>query len=264
MSIAKSLSMVLATVPYRESSLLLHLFSRQLGRIHGLAKGVRRGDKRRVLVERGTVVEHTVYLRQQRDLHLITDCHINEYYPGIRKNLEKTAIRDVILDILLGAIKDTEPHEGLYDVIVTGFERLEEDFLTGNDQLIFLARQLLVIARQLGFGIDFTRCATCGNLFGGFQECILVIDSGACFCPQCVPRTNGSLHRTLGTGMLSVLHAETALSERAVPAPTAEEAMSTVRAAIDFCRYHLDLRRVLSSVTFLEHLFTMATPDDSL
>jgi DNA repair protein RecO (recombination protein O) len=263
MSIVKSLSLVLATAPYRESSLLLHLFSRQLGRIHGLAKGIRRGDKRCVPIERGTVIEHMVYIKQQRDLHLVTDCQINECYPGIRKNLEKTAIRDVMLDVLLGAIKDTEPHEELYDGIVNGFEHLEGDFPAGNDLLLFLARQLFVIARRLGFGVDFTRCAACGNLFERLQACVLVIDSGICFCPRCMPHVKGAQHRGLGAGVLPLSDSDILPLERTAPVPAVEEAMSAVCAAVDFCRYHLDLRRKLASVTFLDHLFTMASADGS-
>lgn len=261
MSIVKSLSLVLTTAPYRESSLLLYLFSRQFGRIHGLAKGVRRGDKRSTPIERGIVIEHAVYIKQQRDLHLVTDCQINEYYPGIRTNLEKTAIRDVILDVLLGAIKDTEPHEELYDAVVNGFERLERDFFAGNEQLLFLARQLFHIARQLGFGIDFTRCVSCENQFDRLQKCMLVIDSGTCICPQCILHVKRSSYRVLEAGTLPLLHRDSMQREHTAPVPGADEAMSAVCAAVDFCRYHLDLRRKLASVTFLEHLFTMATPD---
>jgi len=260
MSIVKSLSLVLATAPYRESSLLLHLFSRELGRIHGLVKGVRRGDKRGVPVERGILLEHTVYLKPERDLHLVTDCSIVEYFPNIRNNLEKTAVRDVVLDVALAAIKDTEPHKALYDTIVSYYEQLSEHTFADAALLFHLARQLFLVARQMGFGVDFSCCAKCGKQFGTARSGILDIAGGACLCSTCVPHVNRS-----GTWLFTMPEHLLLQSEQSVSVLSGdatlrtEDAMAAVYAAVEFCRYHLEVRKKLASVTFLNQLFTMAT-----
>lgn len=260
MSIHKSQSLVLATAPYRESSMLLHLFSRELGRIHGLAKGIRRGDKRGVLIERGNLIEHTVYLKPQRELHLITDSSISEYYPNIRNNLEKTAVRDVVLDIALAAIKDTEPHETLYDAIIEYYNHLSDNTFADDLLLLFLSRQLFQVARELGFGIDFDSCSQCRESFKNAGGGTLVVSGGVCICAGCMPYVNKAGSWALPTPVLSILQSEK------VPATASgnsmvgtEEAMAAVHAAIEFCRYHLDVRRKLGSVVFLDQLFTMAT-----
>lgn len=260
MSIVKSLSLVLATAPYRESSMLLNLFSRELGRIHGLAKGVRRGDKRGVPIERGMLLEHSVYLKPTRELHLVTDCSIREYYPAIRSNLEKTAVRDVVLDVVLAAIKDTEPHQALYDAIIEYYCRLAENAFTDGVLLLLLSRQLFLVARQLGFGIDFNRCTNCQKSFDSAGGGTLAVAEGTCVCSACMPYVNDSGKWVLSVPALSALRDKQVVSGcTAVADVPLNEAMSAVHAAVEFCRYHLDVRRKLASVVFLDHLFTMAT-----
>jgi DNA repair protein RecO (recombination protein O) len=257
MSIEKSCSIVLSTVPYRESSILMYLFSRQHGRIHALAKGIRKSDRRGVPVERGYLIEHIVYLKPHRDLHLVTDCQIREHYPAIRCDLDKTAVRDVLFDLLLAAIKVTDPHPELFDYLARFLTVLDGTTVNMNGLLLHLSKTLFGIAARLGFGIDFGRCVTCGTRFGENGGAWLSVEKGLVRCEDCSP-AHATADRFLPFAAAAFFACPDELPLPAAAELTDREMSGVLRLTCDYCRYHFDIRKQLDSLKFIEHLFAMA------
>ncbi|MBN1578957.1 MAG: DNA repair protein RecO [Chitinispirillaceae bacterium] len=259
MSIEKSSSIVLSTMPYRESSILMYLFTREHGRIHGLAKGIRTHDRRGVPVERGYLIEHMTYLKPHRDLHQVTDCHIRQHYPAIRGNLEKTAVRDVLFDLVLGGIKVTDPHPELFDYLLRYLSYLDGQSCDGSVLLLSLSKTLFGLAGYLGFRIDFGRCITCGKGFGKNVAAWLTVDRGMLRCGDCSPGQAKTDRLLPGNAAVYFARPE-ALLFREIPQLTDKEASALLHLACDYCRYHLDIRRRLESLSFIEHLFAAPPP----
>ncbi len=202
MTIGKTLSVVLSVTPYRESSILTSLFSREHGRLNGVAKGVRRSDRRRVPIERGYIIEHVIYLKQHGDLHTITDCGIVEFYPQLRGDLEKTAVRDLLFDIVLASVPAGEAHPevfelllGFLDVISTG----EREF---GDSCAYLSMILFDFAARLGFSLDFERCSSCGGSVAGQPRIWLSVEHGLVRCDRCSSGRSAGRDRLVPTGIL--------------------------------------------------------------
>ncbi len=258
MAIEKNLSLVLSTMPYRESSVVMHLFTLQSGRIHVLAKGIRKGDRRSVPVERGHLIEHMTYLKPHRDLQQITECHLREHYPAIRCSLEKTAVRDMLFDILLAAVRiGGDPHPDLF-TFITGFlatlDRLPED---PGLLLIHLSKSLFGVSAHLGFYLDFRRCARCGTAIGPAETVEIDIEEGAMRCGSCGSHRDGK-GRLLPAPIAGLLRAPGGEADIGVAELTTGALMNMVRLSSDYCRYHLDIRRKPDSLAFLEQLFTGA------
>ncbi|MBN1306881.1 MAG: DNA repair protein RecO [Chitinispirillaceae bacterium] len=254
MSIEKCNSIILATMPYRESSILMYLFTRKHGRIHGLAKGIRTSDRRGVPVERGYLIEHMIYFKPHRDLHQVTDCHIREHYPAIRGNLEKTAVRDVLFDLMLGGIKDTDPHPELFDYLRRYLSHLDETACEGSVLLLSLSKILFGLAGHLGFGIDFGRCVACGKGFGETIAVRLTIDRGMLRCRDCPP-AQAKTDRLLPGSAAAYFARPEASQSREIPRLTDKESSALLHCACDYCRHHLEIHRRLESLSFIEHLF---------
>jgi DNA repair protein RecO (recombination protein O) len=254
MTVEKTLSVVLSVTPYRESSILATLFSRQHGRIGAIAKGIRRGDRRRVPVERGYLIEHIVYLRRHGDLHQITDCSIHDYFPPVRGDLEKTAVRDLLFDIFLSAVPAGDSHPELYDFVVAFLDTLGTLGPGLDGHLAYLSKTLFLFSAHLGFGLDFGRCSSCGCGTAGAATVWLTIGRGMIRCDRCTTGSGASSDRLVPPGAAAWFADTTDGFPTVSPPLSRREAAAALRLAYDYCRYHLDIRKNLESFAFVEHL----------
>lgn len=256
MSIEKTVSVILSTTVYRESSLLLQLYSRQHGRLSTIAKGIRRTSQRSAPLERGYLIEHTTYVKQHRDLHLITDCSITDHFPGIRGNLDKTALRDVIFDILLVSLHGSETGCDLFDGLIDFLHLLENHPPEQGLLIMTLSKMLLETTGHLGFYLDMATCASCGKAPEGRTVFVNIAD-GNIRCHDCAGGVFAE-HRPLGAGSRSFLQNSTWETTTPFTISTGE-AMAVFRTIFDFCSHHLDIRKKLSSYLFMEQLYSSST-----
>ena len=92
MAIQKTEAIVLKTQAFRSSSLILTFFSRDFGKVRGIAKGVRQEQERRsALYELFTRLEIIFYEKTRSDLHLVSEASFLESYEPIRLQLEAIA-----------------------------------------------------------------------------------------------------------------------------------------------------------------------------
>ena len=258
MSIEKTSSVVLATRNYRESSMLLYLFTFEQGRLNVIAKGIRNGKNRQcVPVERGYCIEHVLYCRPHRDLQQIANCLIREYYPAIRCSLEKTALRDLLFDVVLAGVNIAEPHQELYGFLVRFLECLEDLPSEMTNLVMFLSRSLLTLVSYLGFALDLERCVGCGRTLGTVGMCRVDIPRGMILCQQC-SGFNASTELVLRPELIIRLQmGEKAFLNKSDDALPPKDLLGLLGLVLDFCRYHLDIQREIHSFSFLGHLLTI-------
>ena len=257
MAIGKCVSVVLSVTPYRESSILTALFSLHYGRINAIAKGIRKVDRRRVPIERGYTIEHLVYIKTHGDLHQITDCSIQDFFPRLRGDLEKTAVRDLFFDMVLSAVPVSDPHPELYDFLIE-FLAVLDGLHTGlGGYLMYGARTLFGFAAHLGFSLDFGKCTACGGTTAAGSPAWLDIEHGIVRCDACSLRGSRSTDRRVPGSAVQWFAGAVAPSAGGYDSFTDKDAQAAVRLAYDYCRYHLDIRRRLDSFGFIEHLAGM-------
>jgi DNA repair protein RecO len=235
--------------------MLVYLFSREFGRINGLAKGVRKGGRQGTPIERGFLVEHMTYFRQHGDLHQITDCQIVEFFPEVRGCLEKTAVRDVALDLLLSGVRDSDAHPDLFDFLKQFIFLLERAPAEESALMAQLSKALLIISGHLGFTLDFKRCALCGTSLSE-KRLALSIETGTVYCERC------GEHAPSGTVLYSeeaalFLSRDMLMLNGPVQSITKKELASLLRQSWEFCRYHLDIKKDSQALRFTEKLFEL-------
>jgi DNA repair protein RecO (recombination protein O) len=250
MSIDKTSALVLTHIPYRESSTIVTLFTSDHGKVSGIAKGIKKQLTRGVPLERGTLIDLVLYIKPGRDLHILSDISISDFFPVIRSSLEKTAFRDIALELLIKAIKDTESHPELYMAAVRFFSDLND--CSGNSSgFILLWKFCFEIAQFLGFGIDLRRCIACHTDITELQRgAFFLVDRGGLLCPQC-SRGYVSGECFVENSAISALNAISFDKSSG-----SLDFLRLTRLFISYCRLHMDIHYEFKSMQFLEELIT--------
>jgi DNA repair protein RecO (recombination protein O) len=127
-----------------------------------------------------------VYLKAHRTLHTLASPAVAEYFPGLRADLLRTAVRDAAFELVLRAVHPEEPHPELYRFLrefVAGLERAPTATVVPYSLWLFLAR----FAQHLGVGLDLERCVVCGRALPPAQDTVLSAEDGGFACGGCVP-----------------------------------------------------------------------------
>jgi DNA repair protein RecO (recombination protein O) len=250
MSIKNTSAIILNVSPYRETSCILKLFSLEYGLITGIAKGIKRLKTRREPLERGSLVNLTVYLKQNREINTVSDFQINNFYPSIRKNLHKTTIRDIVFELILASTINFSPQSKLYFCLINFLSQLEQ-FSEKQALFIILWRFFYRYTVLSGFGPDFSQCICCKEPLkdNGF----LLINKGGILCQNCSKNSIQSNEIFIPELLFSILSSKDFQYDKKTFFDSTE-LLRITRLAISYCRYHLDIHREFKSFNFLEQL----------
>lgn len=233
-------------LPYRESSVIVTLYTNEFGRVNGIAKGVRKRSKNSLPLERGFLVDLILYVKQGKDLHTLADINIYDYYPGIRGDLYKTAIRDAAFELLLKSVMASESHPELFSLLQQFLTLLQSTDITENFALLW--KFYLKTAELLGFAVHLDCCRCCGREILPSEGGFLLVESGSLYCGRCGVNQVSPESYIQGT-VLQKLNGSTSPME--LPS---DELMRLTRLAASYCRFHLDIRPEFKSLKFIEQI----------
>lgn len=123
----KTEAVILRRQEIRETSLILTAFTRDLGKIHGLVKGVR-GARAAVpwYLEPLTRQLMVVYERRRSTISLISSFDLMDAFDPIRRDLVKTAYAGLCLDLVDAMTEVGDRHPEIFDLLVGTLKALEE------------------------------------------------------------------------------------------------------------------------------------------
>lgn len=121
----KTDGVVLRRMEVRETSLLLTCFTRDLGKVQGLVKGVR-GARAAVpwLMEPLTLQHLVVYERRRSPWALIGGCDLVDGFAPLRRDLERTAYGLLCLDLVEAMTELRDPHPEIFDLLLAALRAL--------------------------------------------------------------------------------------------------------------------------------------------
>jgi DNA repair protein RecO (recombination protein O) len=249
MSIEKTSAIVLSMFPWRETSSIVTLFTKDYGKVSGVAKGIRRLKPAIVPLERGQIIDTIIYTRQSRTLQTLTDLQVVDFFPLIRSDLEKTALRDIAIELILKSIHDTGSHPEFYERACLYFSELEKSKGCANN-FTLLWKYILDVANLLGFGVNLEKCVTCrtSNFLqttGGYFD----ISRGGIICTSCC---GVSVNRDffMSSSVLSNIKNTEVTNYVAIPS----ELIRLTRLLISHCRLHIEITNEFKSVSFIEEI----------
>lgn len=239
MPVVTTRSVVLQTYPYSDTSKILRLMTLEHGPRSAIAKGARRPKSRfGGLIEPFAEGWATIYLKENRDLHTLSDFDLLRDRQGLGTDLMGFAGASVLCELVM-RLAPEHRDERLFASLVTGLDAILE--AEGEAVEAAALGAVWAVVRSLGFSPELGRCVGCGRATGdggaAFDH-----EAGGLLCPSCRPGG-----RDLDASGVATLRALT--EGRGIAGPVDP---SQRRLLVDFIRYHLAEGLRLRSLAYLE------------
>jgi DNA repair protein RecO (recombination protein O) len=125
MAIQKNPAIVIKTLPFRTSSLIVTSFTRDFGKVRGLAKGVRlERETRGALYELFSHLEIVYYEKTRSDLHLISEAFLLDSYDALRIRFDSIAYASYFAELVDELTEIQDPHPKIFDLLDFSFQYL--------------------------------------------------------------------------------------------------------------------------------------------
>jgi len=192
----KTDAIVLRSLAYGESDLIMTFFTAGFGKLKGIAKGARRSKKRFVNALDLFCRSDVVFSRKGTEgLALIDSCDVREHYPGIREDLERTLVATYFVDLV-----DQFSSEGKRDSEL--FRELQ-DFLgivgSGNSSETMIRIFELRLLKRAGYEPVLDHCLACKTQIHTIPTLMFSVKEGGIFCAQCAPGRSENFKASCGT-----------------------------------------------------------------
>src|SRR5436305_9512335 len=176
----KTEAVVLRSIRYGEADRVLHLYSRERGRIGAMAKGVRR-VKSRFGGRLEPLFRVDLLLHEGRgELYTVTAAETIDAHASLRERRDAIERATQACDAVLRLLDSEEPNPAAYNLLCHELQLLDRrpEAATRSQALAFRLKLLLAA----GFAPELGACASCGERehLGGFSA-----SAGGVVCPGC-------------------------------------------------------------------------------
>src|SRR3954447_17622426 len=232
----KTEAVVLRSIRYAEADRILHLYSRDYGRLGAIAKGARR-VKSRLGGRLEPLSRVSLILRQGRgDLCTVTGVDTVEAHPGLRERWPSLQRATQACDAVLRLLDAAEPNEPAYNLLCRELKLLDRTPETATRAHALAFRLSLLLAA--GLPPELGACAACGERehLSAFSA-----SAGGVVCPGCEAGSfplSGAAHEFLVTALGRPL-----AEAPEAPGPALRQADRAIGETLEH-HAHVQLRRV--------------------
>ena len=182
MAIQKTEAMILKTMQFRSTSLIITFFTKKFGKIKAMVKGVRQeGEMRGGIFELFSQIEIIYYEKTRSDLHLVTESFLLDSYTALHGNLESIAYAGYFSDLVDQVSEVHDPHESIFDLLEFAYSYLS--CVPGPRMARLFEIKLL---NEIGWLPHLDDCLNCGAAMperGYFSS-----RQGGLLCLNCAPK----------------------------------------------------------------------------
>lgn len=187
---------VLRMLDYGESDLIVTFYSREYGKIKGIAKGARRSRKRFAnTLELFSLSEIIFSRRDPTSLALIEESNIIDHLGNIRNVLENTLLASYMVELVDHFTIEGKVNPDIYGLLEGYLGRLDRGF-EGGRLMHFFELDLLKIA---GYEPVLDRCLNCRQPVNPQAVYLFSPRDGGIRCDACAPSSPSSFPVALGT-----------------------------------------------------------------
>lgn len=190
-------ALVLRIVDHGEADKLVTLFSIDLGRITGIAKGARKSTRRFVnKLEPFTLLQ--VFCRPPRNpagLYLISDAELLNAHISLRRNYFRYAAASYLSELVLRFTHEHDPDPRLFTVLRWALLAIDE----GRSPLKIATFAHLLFLTGAGYRPELEECGRCRQPVHPPCTYLLLAAGGALLCSKCHPGAGGTSRLSVQT-----------------------------------------------------------------
>jgi len=184
---------------FGESDRILEIFTRKMGRISVIAKGVRKpSSKKSGHLE--VFMCSSLLIGRGRSLHILTQAETVDEYQPLRESLEGIAIGSYVVELVDAFTYEEGSHLSLYELLVHTLKRLSR----GDSPGLVLRVYELRLLDQVGFRPELFHCVECGQDIIE-QDQSLSGSLGGVVCPECARKLSAASLRFVSARELKYL-----------------------------------------------------------
>ena len=185
MAAEQTTAIVLRTIEFSETSLIVTLLTREFGRVSAIAKGARRPKGPFEGALDLLAVCRVVVLRKSSDsLDLLTEAKLHRRFRGGERSLERVYGGYYLAEMLRLLTDDHDPHPDVYDLTIRVMQQIDGKGEVASS-LAFFDAQLL---RMLGHAPGTDQCTDCGGEVTSQGRLAFSLSAGGLVCNSCRSR----------------------------------------------------------------------------
>jgi DNA repair protein RecO (recombination protein O) len=181
----RSMALVIRSVDVFETSKVLTLFTRDLGKVSALAKGARRlKSPFQAALDLLSVCDIVVLHKASDALDLLTEATLVERFDPLRRDLAALYAGFYVAELLNELTDHHDPHPKLFDAAAVTLRHLGDPALRPRRVLRFE----LACLRELGLMPELGACVHCGrDVDASGHSVAFGLATGGVLCPACRP-----------------------------------------------------------------------------
>lgn len=202
MAIIKTEAIVLKRKDLRETSLLVHFFTRDHGKIIGELKGIRRDPKKFASgVEIFSHNEIVFYPNRRSSIHLVSQCDVLNDFFVLRKDIHRIAEATFLMELLDAVMQLEDRNVQVFDLALETLNALCE---AGNPDKIMTVCKIKALGLS-GFKPHLDSCVACGGAMSSHIKFSTVL--GGLLCSRCFGKDRQARPIFRGT-VATIVHIE--------------------------------------------------------
>ena len=174
MALKESEAIVLRTYPLREADLLVTLFTRLEGKVHGVARAAKK-SKRRFggALEPLTLVRVYYEDKERQELARLDSCEVLESPLTHQVSYARAIALAHVAELLDELLPDREPNDAVFRLALAVLSRLR-----GSEVWMPITYMELWMTRLMGYLPELSECTVCGRALNGDRAFFHALSDG--------------------------------------------------------------------------------------
>lgn len=183
------LSIIMDIKEIGESDLLVTFFTREKGKLKGIAKGAKR-SKRRFFNCLDLFFLSRIEMELKRgDLYFLHSCKLIEPFKRIREDYKSFVVASYMIELTDVLFPIRVADENMFDILKNSLLLLENRCDLKTLLIDFQAKAISLA----GYRINLERCQICGRPYEGKGKGAFLVYKGGIVCLRCIKNVNSSV-----------------------------------------------------------------------
>ena len=242
--IHKAKGILIKRYNFRETSLLVTFFTKEVGKIKGIIKGVRKDPKKIASnLSLCSLNDVQYYSKRNSELNLISQCDLTKDYSFIRKDLKKVSLASYILEFIDTIMPLQDKNQKVFDLLLNCLGSIED---TDTEKILY-SFQVKSLSLS-GFKPHLDACITCGKTL--HEAANFSVYLGGLICPACKNKDRNANTILKGT-INSLIFLESSPWKKTLNLSLSKQIRLELRSILyNFLSFHLDKQMKSSRFLF--------------